>query len=188
MNQAHFWPLAVALVGAATWAGAGALSANAGAGFLLLPLLGGIVAISGFSTIAALLMFTLSIKERKWGAAISYAVLPLTFLLVAAQPLALLRMGARAGDFVHFELRRAEYMAEIQAMPTSNEPRLKLFSWGGWYSASDGVVYDESDEVVLPVERQSEFWRKRAEHTDLSCKGYFAVPMGQHFYLVHYPC
>ena len=48
-----------------------------------------------------------------------------------------------------------------------------------------GVVYDASDEIVLPAERQSRERRDRAEPTELGC-GYHAWHAFGHFFYVDF--
>jgi hypothetical protein len=63
-----------------------------------------------------------------------------------------------------------------------------VFNWGGMVWASSGVVYDESDQVARPQERQSDDWRERASGTELACEGYGVRPLLDHYYLVSFPC
>ena len=53
---------------------------------------------------------------------------------------------------------------------------LKLFSWGG-FGVGHGVVYDDSDQVLLPSDRQSDEWKQRAKGSELDC-GVWGKPVG----------
>ena len=63
-----------------------------------------------------------------------------------------------------------------------------MFNWGGDIAITIGVVYDESDEVILPADHQSEAWKLRVAQNELSCDGYTVQPMGGHFYLAEFRC
>jgi hypothetical protein len=49
------------------------------------------------------------------------------------------------------------------------------------------AVYDESDEIVLPSDRRSAGWKRRAAGTELEC-GVASEPTGGHFYIVRTGC
>jgi hypothetical protein len=129
-----------------------------------------------------------STRTQAWRKAVSYAVLPIAVLVAASQPWMFLDVCNSMGDALHFKIMRAHYLSVVKAMPETGEPKLVVFNWGGMVWASDGIVYDESDEVALPPGRQSPAWRARASHTELSCDGYFVSPLGDHFYLADFPC
>jgi len=71
-------------------------------------------------------------------------------------------------------------------LQANGEPRLAIFSWDG-ISIVRAIVYDESDEIVLPADQQSEGWKRRAAKTELSC-GFTGAPLGDHFYIVVMGC
>ncbi|TWB43345.1 hypothetical protein [Nitrospirillum pindoramense] len=122
--------------------------------------------------------------------ALSLALLPLAFLVTVVQP-GLVMGGAQSlGDRLHFAKGRASYLAQVGALPNTGEPKLLVWGWGGFIVASTSLVYDESDEVTLPPERQSASWKARAEHTDLACPYGYRVrtALGGHFYAVGVGC
>jgi hypothetical protein len=83
---------------------------------------------------------------------------------------------------------RAHYRSAVAAMPATGEPKLVMFDWGGGIGASNGVVFDESDEVAWLPDRQSRAWQARARRTTLSCEGYSITPLGAHFCYAEFPC
>jgi hypothetical protein len=142
---------------------------------------------------AAILTFR-HVRRRAWRTAAMTAVLPVAVLSMCLRFTDLIHFCNDAGDVIHFLVRRPAYLATIRAMPANGEPRLHVFELGGMIRASRGLVYDESDEVVREPSQQSPGWKKRAEHSALSCDGYYARPFPghfaftQHWYLASFPC
>jgi hypothetical protein len=130
----------------------------------------------------------LAARAGAWRKVLSYAVLPAAVLAAALEPWAFVHFCNGLGNMLHFEVMRSQYLSQIRAMPDSAGPKLVVFDWGGMSWASNGVVYDESDEVALPLEQQSSGWHMRASRTELGCGGYSIRPMGGHFYLADFPC
>jgi hypothetical protein len=150
----------------------------------------GIPALLGLWALAALLaMFGMigSSRAHARRRALSFAILPAIVLANALAPFVFIRLYNLAGDTIHFEVMREHYQHVVDALPKTGQPKLVVFDWGGMVWASQGIVYDESDEVALPSAKQSPDWRGRASETDLVC-GYSATPMGDHFYLADFAC
>ncbi|MEC4593925.1 hypothetical protein VPG91_23195 [Nitrospirillum amazonense] len=122
--------------------------------------------------------------------AVSLALLPLAFLVTVVQPRLVMGGVQSLGDHLHFAKGRPSYLAQVRALADTGEPKLLVWGWGGFIVASTSLVYDESDEVTLPPERQSASWKARTEHTDLACPyGYRArTTLGGHFYAVGVGC
>ena len=83
---------------------------------------------------------------------------------------------------VRLELSKSSYMAQIDALPTSEGPRLKCWDWGGTGGAAVAnifrtLVYDESDQIALPRSSWSEAWLRKAD----------GVAKGNGFYSVIHP-
>jgi hypothetical protein len=93
-----------------------------------------------------------------------------------------------AGDTLNFLARLPYYLEWISKEPRDGTPRLLVFNRGGMIWASNGVVYDESDEVALPRGRQSAAWQARADRTELGCGDFYITPLLGHFYLADFPC
>jgi hypothetical protein len=53
---------------------------------------------------------------------------------------------------------------------------------------SEGIVYDDSDEILLAPEARSPQWKARASTTELSCHVAIVQRLGQHFYLASIVC
>jgi hypothetical protein len=117
---------------------------------------------------AIILIFSLlqSIWHLKWRqvASIGFAV----FVLYSVPPL-LGRFGVPVtSESMRFAVIKSWYLAEIaKSSQASGEPRLKAFPWRASYGLGGGVavvttlIYDESDEIALPLEQQSASWMKR---------------------------
>ena len=129
-------------------------------------------------------------RAGAWRAALAHLVLPVVVLAAASQPFATMRWLNSLGDRIHFEIMRPTYLAEVEAMRDTGEPKLALFNWGGMVWASYGVVYDASDEIALPRGQQSAAWRRRADHSELACDeyGYGFEPIREHFYFAGFGC
>lgn len=136
----------------------------------------------------AMVRAIISVRRATWRTAASMAVLPAVVLALAPVPATVLRGCHLVGDLIHFEMMRSQYSAAVKAMPSTGQPKLAVFNWGGMLWASTGVVYDESDEVVLPPAQQTPAWQLRAANTDLSCDGYITHSLGNHFYLASFRC
>jgi hypothetical protein len=137
--------------------------------------------LAGFSALIA-------VKIHAWRKAASCIVLPALVLVSIPYPLAFVHICNTIGNIIHFGVMRQEYLSTIKALPETRQPKLVVFNWGGMIWASNGVVYDESDEIVLPRGQQSASWVARANKTELGCGGYSITSMGGHFYLADFPC
>ncbi len=112
----------------------------------------------------------------------------LSFLLA---PLTLFRPALDVGDVVHFVLVKPAYDVLIAQLPKDGS-RYKEFNWGGMMFSSNGVVYDETDQIVLPKARRSAAWVARVKNTDLMCGTDDLVsvprPLWSHYYLTSFGC
>jgi hypothetical protein len=103
-----------------------------------------------------------NITLRRWRRVISVLVAP-----VAACALFMAADAAGVNSQrIRLELGRRRYLDEIAKL-APGDPRLKLFDWGqsggaGVNSLIDTLVYDESDEILLPAKERSAAWRDRA--------------------------
>ena len=122
------------------------------------------------------------------------SIAPTIFACVLVSPFGFLYYCQDLGDILRFVAKRASYMEEIAKLPSTNEPKLRVFNNGGMIWASAGYVYDESDEVLLPPERRSIQWKARAGNTELVCPGSTVRPfltgysISKHFYLASFTC
>lgn len=167
-------------------------------GFFPLLLLGFVIFGVSFGTplvvalAVILLLFAImavrSILGGRWRRAISYAVPLVAALVVAFNVGGFINLCREVGDRTHFYLMRSQYVADLGAQPRDGQPRLRVWNWGGMLWASNGVVYDESDEIMRPAVDQSADWKSRANNSELACSGYGFEPLGSHFYLVYFPC
>ncbi len=92
------------------------------------------------------------------------------------------------GETLSFAVNLPHYLQQVDARPRGSAPKLLVFNNGGMFFASSGVVYDESDEVRLPRDEQSDEWKVRADRTELGCGGFRITPLFGHFYLAGFPC
>jgi len=138
--------------------------------------------------VGALIASVRSAMRRDWRRCAIASLLPIVLIVVALDPVRFVRACNHIGDVAHFIVAKPYYDRQIAALPAGEGPRLAVFNWGGMVWASFGVVYDETDQVSLPPDRQSADWRNRASHTELSCEGYGAQPLWDHYYLVSFAC
>jgi hypothetical protein len=133
------------------------------------------------------------LAHRDWQRAVISAVLPLVVLGAGLHFWAFIHACGIAGNAVHFYVRYPSYMKAVRATPTNGEPRLITFNLGGMSWASQGFVYDESDEIMRGPSMRSPHWTARSQNSELSC-GYGAVPMpgpytfAKHWYIAWFPC
>jgi hypothetical protein len=181
----YWWPAIVALVGPSLLV-AGTICC----GLNFFWRLYGIRAVLGLWALAALWAARLAIRtfsRREWRAAVSALVLPVAVLLALAGPFPVVQSCEELGEFLLFRARRSDYLARVAALPDDGQPKLAIFSLGGMVWYSEAIVYDESDEVMLPPEQRSPTWTERASHLEFVC-GFWARPFGGHFYWVGFFC
>jgi hypothetical protein len=103
----------------------------------------------------------------------------------------LLEPAVHVGDVAHFLAVKPSYDKEIGMLP-ADDSRFHEFNWGGMLFASKGVVYDETDQIVMPKDRRSASWLARVKETDLMCGGSELVapvrPLWSHYYLAYFGC
>lgn len=139
------------------------------------------VAASIYAVVVTMRFFT----RRAWGGAIASMILPASACVAALWFGTLWRLAITAGDDIHFQMAKASYERIIAATPRSPF-RLAIFDWGG-LGVSHGVVYDESDQVLLPPSKRAQEWRARAVGTPLEC-GVSGYAVEAHFYIVRVGC
>jgi hypothetical protein len=122
-----------------------------------------------------------------WRRVASWGVVPLMIGFGAVHHNYVRAYTNLAGDVLNFAVRLPFYRAQIAESPEGT-PKLLVFNRGGMIWASSGVVYDDSDEVRLPVGQQSPAWKVRAKHNELGCGGFYVTPLFGHFYLAEFPC
>jgi hypothetical protein len=138
------------------------------------------------AAVVALVFATVRAVARAWRMAITAAILPVVTLVAALQAETVWTRSIAIGERIHFHAMRNHYLAQVARSSAPAGRRLEVFNWGG-FGVSHGVVYDESDEIQLPPERQSAEWKRRIEGTELVC-GVWGQPLGDHFYLVRFGC
>jgi hypothetical protein len=132
------------------------------------------------------LWFALLAYEKAWGQMLLAAILPAVLLFVAPDPMQFVRSCDYYGDALRFIATRSYYDREIAALPP-DQPHLMVFDWGGMVWGGYELVYDESDQIMLPWGRQSAPWLARASKTELVC-GYGVEPLWAHYYIAETPC
>jgi hypothetical protein len=172
------WPIALACVFPAIlvllWSGPFGLS------FAGVPIL---LFVWAISALAVLVITIVSVWTRDWRRALSRSILPLATLIMIAHADAVWSFAIDTGEKLHFRMERRNYLEDVSKLPT-DKARLQFWNWGG-FTISHGVIYDESDEVLLP--EQSAAWKSRIEGTELVC-GVWGEPLDDHFYLVRVGC
>ncbi|MGV1791785.1 hypothetical protein [Rhizobium sp. A37_96] len=147
-------------------------------------------------TIAIIVSLCVNSIRRRWRRVISLLATPL-FLLI---PLALLAAAGITPDRVRFALTQSAYLTAIRQSGTqSTEPRFNTFVWDDTFISKAYVflVYDESDEIGLPIGQQSEAWHQRIQKAcdkSKDCVNLNAQPdeyirvekLSNHFYLLSY--
>jgi hypothetical protein len=126
-----------------------------------------------------------SARAHIWRRALSLSVLPLVTLVAIANAGTVWSLAIEAGERLHFQVMRRSYLEDVLKLPSVGEPRFAVWLWGGFVTGH-GVVYDESDEIVMP--EQSPAWKKRVVNTEVGSCGAWGLPLGNHFYLVRTGC
>ena len=134
-------------------------------------------------SVVALWTIVRSAVNRQWRRAISACAFPL--LLLAALPFAL--HAAPVVDRVHFLLYESKYQDKIARLGQKGA-RLAFFDWGGnaMVGLNRFVVYDESDEIMLPSSEQSAAFVQRLENHGFGRPDRFTnvIRLAPHFYVV----
>jgi hypothetical protein len=136
----------------------------------------------------SLMLCIRSAMRRAWKRSFITLILPIILVSVAVNPFGFVRSCNYLGDVAHFIVSKPYYDRIIAALPANQRPHLTVFNWGGMVWASQGLVYDETDQVSLPRGRQSAAWLAQARHSELSCEGYGVQPLWDHYYLASFPC
>lgn len=133
-------------------------------------------------------LFIRCVRKRSGKQIILPGFLLVTSFLVALNLLPFLRGCNYLGAALRFAATRSYYDQQVALLPIGGGPRLAIFIWGGMLWASQGVVYDESDEIALPPGQQSAAWRANADLSELSCRSWDARRFWSHYYLVGFSC
>lgn len=137
------------------------------------------------SALLALVLALLSARARDWRRALSMSVLPLATLAAVANAGVVWPLAMELGEKFHFQVVRRSYLEDVARLPLSGEPRFALWPWGG-FGIGHAIVYDESDEIVLP--ERSSAWQRRVANTEVGSCGAWGSSLGGHFYLVRTGC
>jgi hypothetical protein len=103
-----------------------------------------------------------NLVRRRWRRVASVILAPVAaFLLFELADAAGLN-SAR----IRFEIGKEYYLDQIAKLPQTGQPQFKLFDWGGTGGAGVtnvfyALIYDESDEILLPPQERSAAWRDR---------------------------
>jgi hypothetical protein len=113
----------------------------------------------------------------RWRRMLSIAAAP---VLVGSILFLMLRNGMNA-EWVRFELGKPGYLREVSKLPApENGSRFKVWGWGSTGGAAVAnidsfLVYDESDQVGLPLRSRSEDWKRTADQAAKSVNGFSAT-------------
>ena len=127
-------------------------------------------------------------RKGAWRRCLSALVLPLFVVVVWLDPRPVSYIWNGSGDWIRFQMEKPGYWSKINKLKADDGPRLAVFIWGGWGGIGESLmVYDESDEIILDESERSAAWKKRIQHTDLTCR-FAAFPMEGHFYKAYLAC
>jgi hypothetical protein len=147
-----------------------------------------VVLFGGAAALIALIVAVVMALKRRWRGVMGAAMISMSLAIALLCFGELDAAGTMAGEYIHFRLMRATYLAEIAAMPAATEPCLTVFllSQDGWFNITNYhlVVYDESDEVALPEAQRSPTSQARIRDTPLESGAPYVAPQGEHFYIV----
>jgi hypothetical protein len=119
--------------------------------------------------------------RKAWRHAMFASILASTSVLELGIPWAPYSPLTYPGEVTHFLGMKKTYDAQIDSLP-SIAPRLIVFVVGGMPDVWDGIVYDETDEVVLSPGDRSPTWRARCGSTDLAYL-YSVRRLWSHYYI-----
>jgi hypothetical protein len=120
--------------------------------------------------IATALLLTLvafeSIVRRRYRRTVSALIFPALVILVALNFTQVIRSCAVVSEYVQFYAGYPFFRHAVAEIPATQGPRLKVFTTSGFISMSNGLAFDESDELAKPAGEQSGAWKDRAVHTE----------------------
>jgi len=137
------------------------------------------------AALVALIMAFLSAQARLMRRTLSLSILPLVTIIMIANASFVWPLAMETGERLHFLLSRRAYLEDVAKLPNSAEPRFAMWRRGG-FMIGHGVVYDESDEILLPAPSQS--WKQRVANTEIATCGVWGTRVEGHFYLVRTGC
>jgi hypothetical protein len=123
------------------------------------------------------------LKERRYLKSLSALVLPILCTIATLNYGTTLRTCASVANYVQFYVGYPFFAHAVSQLPRNARPRLAVFTMDGFISMSNGVAFDESDELDLPAGKQTGEWKVRAEHTELSTGDFVAKKLIGHYYL-----
>lgn len=130
-------------------------------------------------------------RSRHWGLSLLVSILPAIFVITISTLPQAIGMISDLGDGVHFLAERHSYLTKIANVPQTGQPKLIMLDLDGVFSMN-AIVYDESDEIVLPAERRSNSWKARAEKNLIcvpSARAFLTFSgLTKHFYLTSFSC
>jgi hypothetical protein len=179
-NRFLLWPLMTALTAPLI---AGCLAAFVPG---LLPIVMLIWAlIWGMAGLGALIGLVVYVRRQAWRSAVSIVVLPTIIILSFVFPRPIVGRLLSVGDLLHFWTNRASYLRQIAASPHERGPLFIRFPLEGFMLYPSEIVYDESDEIALPPDQQTQAWRERVGSTSefVACS-YGQSHLHGHFYKV----
>jgi ABC-type transport system involved in multi-copper enzyme maturation permease subunit len=136
----------------------------------------------------AIVLFCIELVRRQWRSAVASLALPIA---VFAGTWVIMQIFRDARIQAQFASMRHYYDSQIAELPNDGL-RFEEFNWGGMSFASDGVVYDETDEIGRASGHQSAAWVARMRNTDLMCgERTFSSPvrpLGNHYYWTTFGC
>jgi hypothetical protein len=189
-DQTLWWPLWAALSLPALDIVVQAISVNLA--FPLFMFEGLLLVVWAAVSLCAGVLAVFAMLRRAWRRASVAAAFPTFVLFTVCNLLAVAHFCNDVADTIHFACLRGVYEERVTSLPPDGR-RLAIFELGGMIWASRGIVYDETDQIMVDAVHQSGDWKARAADTELSC-GYFAKPVpgpggwSRHWYLTSFGC
>jgi hypothetical protein len=126
--------------------------------------------------------------HRIWTSSGKTAILAIVVTLAAFHLQGFIRGCDPLGDVLHFIAASPDDEHVITRLPRDGHPQLVVFNWGGYVWGSHGQVYDESDEVALPSDRQSAAWRSNPNLAESAAGDSGVEQRESHYPLASFPC
>lgn len=135
------------------------------------------------ATIIGFSFFVESLQMRLWRRSVSFILFP---ILVAAF-VSVTRPLLFTGDTLSFYPMYPTFERKVNDINGPEKDKLVMFTMDGWLDSSRGFAFDGSDEMVLPVGKQSSNWKKRVKGMELECiwKAEYII---EHYYAWYATC
>jgi len=113
---------------------------------------------------------------------LSLLIFPVVVALFCFNFTPAMRGWAVTAEYLRFYVGYPLLRHPVAQVRQTDQPRLVVITTSGFISMSNGIAFNERDELAKPVGQQSAAWKARAEHTEFGAGDWSAVRIQGHWY------